>query len=163
MVVVLASLLAQVQPSPEASPPLPSHPPLVHRGPQTTPRVVPGDITIRNTGSTNFGGYTIVVHASGAADVTVDGETQPKTLPAPQTKWLFQKVLASTPLDTMPSAGCMKSASFGAVTTVSYGGTTSPDISCPADATMREIARTVGVVTARLGVRPQPRHALPKP
>jgi len=161
MMFALAIALAQLQSPPPSAAPSPSRPPLVHRGPQTTPRVVPGDITIRNTGSTNFAGYTIVVHASGAADVTVGGETVPKTLAAPQTKWLFAKVLAATPLDTMPAAGCIKSASFGSVTTVSYGGTTSPDISCGGDATMREIARTVGVVTARLGVRPQRR--LPKP
>jgi hypothetical protein len=146
---VLIALLARAQ-----APDTPAPPPLVRRGVETAPRIAPEAITIHNSGSTNFSAYTLVVHQDGAVDVTVQGATTSKTLAAPQTKWLFDRVRAATPLDTMARSGCMKSASFGTSTTVSYGGTTSPDVTCGGDAVLREIARTVGVIVTQLDVRP---------
>jgi hypothetical protein len=164
LALTLAGLLARA-PAPTDAPgaaDTPSPPPMVRRGVDTAPRLTPGTITIRNTGSTNFAGYTIAVHPSGDADVTVGGVTTPATLPVAQTKWLFQKVRGATPLDQLPGGSCLKSASFGSSTTISYGGATSPDITCGADPVVRELARTVSVIVTRLGVHPQ-RPLRPQP
>ncbi|MBD5654619.1 MAG: hypothetical protein IAI50_05495 [Candidatus Eremiobacteraeota bacterium] len=147
----LGLMLAQVQASASPSS-VPSKPPLVRRGVDTAPRIAAGDITIRNSGSTNFAGYTVVVHPDGAADVTINGVTTPQNLAATETKALFDKVTAAAPLDAMPAGGCMKSASFGTSTTVSYGSTTSTDISCGGNPAMHELAQTVSAVVSALHI-----------
>jgi hypothetical protein len=94
---------------------------------------------IRNSGSTNFTGYTVKVWSDGST-------------------WAVHSNRAGTPLDT-PVTGqipadvaqrlltearqardnhvigrsCMKSASFGTSTVVEYHGWTSPDLECPGD------------------------------
>lgn len=130
--------------------------PGVRRGPATAPRMLPpnaaGDATIRNSGSTNTAGYTVVIHPGDSADVTVDGEVSHRTVGAAQVRWLFAKLRAAGPLDGMAGGRCMKSASFGSTTTIAYNGHVSPDLSCSGDAMSRELARTAEVIVAKLGI-----------
>ncbi len=132
--------------------------PIPRRMPISAPRVASGDITIRNSGSTNTAGYTILLRPDGSAAVTLGGETSEKTVPMAQTKWLFEKVRGAMPLDALPASGCMKSASFGTAVSVSYDGRTSPDVSCARDPATREIARTIGVIVSDLGISTLPRR-----
>ncbi len=178
---VLSSLLAQAAspspqitstalPSPVASPaesaPVPGGMPsgtaapsdgYVRRGPRTSPRMngpdtTNGGVTIVNSGSTNTAGYTIVVHPDFSADVTADGATETKSVAAPQGRWLFAKVRAAMPLGQLPGERCMKSASFGSSTTISYDGQRTPDLQCGGDATMRELLRTANVIVEQLQI-----------
>ena len=131
----------------------------VRRGPGSAPRVTgprpsanAGDATIVDSGSTNIGGYTVVVHPDYSADVSASGTTEHKTVGAPQARWLFAKLRAAMPLGNLPAGRCMKSASFGSSTTIAYDGQTTPDLTCVGDPTSRELARTVNVIVEQLHV-----------
>lgn len=174
---VIAALLAQISPAaativaqaPSSAPqplatPSPSADDLtVRRGPQSAPRMAPpGDpaaVTIRNSGSTNSAGYTVVVHADRSADVVVGDARERRTVGAPQVRWLFLKVRAASPLDALPGGGCMKSASFGSTTTIAYDGHVSPDLSCGEDPASRELLRTANVIVDRLDIDTRPLRA----
>ena len=155
---VFTSLLAQVTPPPESTPVATpaADDPLVRRGPATAPRMLPPmrstDAMIRNSGSTNAAGFTIVVHPDATVDMINDGELSHATAGHAQVRWLFQKLRAAAPLDAMSAGRCMKSASFGSSTTITYDGKTSPDLTCGGDAMSRELERTAGVIATQLGV-----------
>jgi len=90
---------------------------------------------IVNSGSTNTSGYTLRVERGGA--VTLVGQDDlpaKKTVDPKLVAALFADLKTAGPLNAMATARCMKSASFGTVTHVSYNGQISPDISCPANA-----------------------------
>jgi hypothetical protein len=116
--------------------------------------VVPGDAVIRNSGSTNTEGYTIVVHQDYSADVALAGTTQHKSLGAAQAKWLFAKLKADEPLASLATGRCMKSASFGSVTVIAYDGQSTQDLSCGGGPDVRELNRTIGVIVQQLGISP---------
>ncbi len=171
---VLATLLLQPSPAAGAASPSPAASPLpgpmlpvggqVRRGPVpagTTPLPVPSDaIVVRNSGSTNTAGYTLVISPDGHALVLQNGGSTEGTVGRAQVRWLFAKVRAAAPLDALPAAHCMRSASFGSSTTIEYGDATSPDISCGSSPALREIARTVGVIVTQLHVVTFPRRSL---
>jgi len=111
-------------------------------------------VTIVNSGSTNAGGFQIVIEKSGNAEYTQrprriapDKEETPKTVrkavPESLTKALYDDVSAAHPLASLPSSGCMKSASFGTRLTVRFGEDESPDLSCGdgGNAKMRALIR----------------------
>jgi hypothetical protein len=172
--IILALLLAQMQspaPAPDTSaPPAASAAPLpastvpegisfpeggiTRRMPANVPNIAPTDAVIRNSGSTNTLGYTIVIHADYTADVYSNGVTQHKAVAAAQAKWLFEKLNAAEPLNVVGAGRCMKSASFGTYTTIRYGGQMTPDLSCGGGPEARELMRTVGVIVNQLGVSP---------
>jgi hypothetical protein len=161
LALVIASLLARMQPTvsgqPSTAPETAASAPAAEGGitrhlPAGAPRIDPGDVVIRNSGSTNTGGFTIVVHPGGDADIYSNGAAQRKTVGAAQAAWIFKKIDAAGPLESLVAGRCMKSASFGTSTTVAHEGHTSPDLSCGGDATTRELARTAGVIVNQLGV-----------
>src|SRR5690348_13749410 len=95
---------------------------------------------IRNTGSTNFPGYTIKVWSDGSAWAVRANRTGQQTgRPSTQSipKELAQKLLADAKAAKLSGhvigQSCMKSASFGSTTVVEYHGWTSPDLECPGD------------------------------
>lgn len=88
---------------------------------------------IVNSGSTNTVGYTINVSSDGKASATLqNGSNTVKafTVAADLTTRFFSDLAAARKagLVTVP---CMKSASFGTSTHVSWQGWTSPDLTCP--------------------------------
>jgi hypothetical protein len=160
---LLALLVAQAMPlgSPatSAAPPPP--------GPTSTPGTAataaagdPEDAVIRNSGSTNAAGYTIVVHRDGSAEIDQGGVAAYATLARPQTEWLFGKLQADAPISNLVSAHCMRSMSFGSTTRVTYRGATTGDLGCTFDPAARELKRTVEVITAQLGVAQRPRRPI---
>jgi hypothetical protein len=95
---------------------------------------------IRNTGSTNFSGYSIKVRSDGSTSA-VHTNRIGTPIDAPQTGHVDPR-LAQTFLRDAQQARknrlpapqhCMKSASFGTTTVVLYHGWTSPDLECPAN------------------------------
>ena len=98
----------------------------------------PDSATIVNSGSTNFTGYTIVVRSDGSASAQVSNrgaaaESTPKpfTVDAATVKQFFADLAAARSAKAIGEP-CMKSASFGSTTRVTWHDWTSPDLSCPA-------------------------------
>jgi hypothetical protein len=158
---VLFALLGQPAPAAATTPPSALAPaPVVSSQPEAspTPQIAAADAVIRNSGSTNTSGYTIVVHPDDSADVIQQGTVRHVTLAEPQAKWLFAKLKEDGPLPSLGAGHCMKSASFGTSTSISYEGASTPDLSCPSSDASRELSRTVGVIVTQLGVNPAVRR-----
>lgn len=121
--------------------------------------------TIVDSGSTNRPGFRISVTPSGAAECTSkprpsgdrQQEAKPvrRTIPPGEAKRFFADLNASQPLGSLPAVHCMKSASFGARLTVSFGAEETPDLSCGdgGNARMRDLIRDVNAIVAVFGVR----------
>lgn len=92
---------------------------------------------IVNSGSTNMSGYKITIASDGNGSMTPQnrGGTptgQPKTftIPAASASRFFGD-LAAARAAKLATEPCMKSASFGSTTHVTWQGWTSPDLDCP--------------------------------
>ena len=155
---VLAATLATDSPEPVAAPAM-----VPERRPATFPPVPPDAAVIENSGSTNAAGYTIVISPDGNAVVRQYDSFQRKVAGAPQTRWLFLKLREAAPLDSLATVHCLKSASFGSSTTVSWNDRSTADLSCGGDPLSRELMRTIGVIVRDLGIdtRPQRRRLHP--
>lgn len=86
---------------------------------------------IVNSGSTNAEGFSLILAEDGEAKLKQGNSTSQKYLPQTVTTRLFADLRAAGALDALPQSRCMKSASFGTTTRISYRGKTSPDVSCP--------------------------------
>jgi hypothetical protein len=122
--------------------------------PESAPVSGPDDAVIRNSGSTNVGGYVVVVHPDFSVDVYVNGGTQRTTVAPAQAKWLFAKLNEAMPLPDLAVTHCMKSMSFGTRTTIAYKGQVTPDLSCGGSDQTRELSRTAAIIVDQLGVKP---------
>jgi hypothetical protein len=108
---------------------------------------------IRNSGSTNTQPYTIAITADGNAVVTVgSGTPEVHRLPAGQAAVLFDELRAAAPLDALAHGHCMRSASFGTTTTVTFGGATTPDLSCAPGPGAQDLAKTVSEISRELRI-----------
>jgi hypothetical protein len=128
--------------------------PAAMSSPVATP---PGAATIVNSGSTNTAAYTLVIAPDGSATLAQDGAAQPEVVAAPQARWLFEKLHEAEPVDSLGSGHCMKSASFGTSTVVTWNGRSSSDLSCDDNPTSRELLRTIRVIARQLDI-PTFRH-----
>jgi len=162
--------------SPASSQPAPSH---VEGSPAPSSRPAPsrvggsgvegsqaeGDVAlIRNSGSTNTLPYTISVKPDGSAVVTVgSGTPEDRRLSLDQTDALFRGLRAAMPLSALVHGHCMRSASFGTTTTVTFGGDSTPDLGCAPDPAARELAATVVAIVSELGLSVMRFHAPPAP
>ncbi len=160
LALALAVLLARPasQPTTMPSPSAPISAPLQAQSPAPAMPIPPDAAVIRNSGSTNTAGYIIAISPDGRTLIRQNGETTNATLARPQTNWLLAKLRGFAPLDALPLGHCMRSASFGSSTTISYGGVTTPDLGCAVSDQERELARTVGVIVAQLHISTLPRH-----
>ncbi len=84
------------------------------------------------SGSTNTLGYTISVASDGSATMTVAGRPSAKkfNVDAATTARFFADLSAARKGKAV-SVPCMKSASFGTTTRVTWQGWVSPDLDCP--------------------------------
>lgn len=125
----------------------------------------PDSATIVNSGSTNFTGYTIDVRSDGSASAAVqnrgvDAPSTPKpfTIDAAMAKQFFAD-LAAARADKAVAEPCMKSASFGSTTRVTWHGWTSPDLSCPpGNGVAAALVHDVETISAASGVSTGPRR-----
>ena len=120
--------------------------------PPSFPPLPPGAAVVRNSGSTNSAGYTLAIAPDGRATLRQYDGLANKTVAAAQTRWLFSRLKAAGPLDSLGIEHCMKSASFGTSTTITWNGTTSGDVSCSADPASRELVRTINVIVTQLDI-----------
>jgi hypothetical protein len=114
---------------------------------------------IVNSGSTNTAGYKIDVWSDGSASVTLQNRMGvAQSSPKPFT---VTAALAKNFLGTLKAARdghatgspCMKSASFGSTTRVTWHGWTSPDLECPPDnALVAAIAHDAGLIRQASGI-----------
>jgi hypothetical protein len=91
-------------------------------------------VLICQSSATNVKGYSVLLQTSGAATITIAGGSPTSgTASSSATSQLFGDLNANTPVSDITTYGpCTKSASFGTATTVTYGGYSTGDISCPA-------------------------------
>jgi len=163
-ILALTALLAQAAPESSSAPSpaasgMDGYTP--HRLPMRNPTLAfgPNDAVIVNSGSTNFSGYTLVIHPDFSAEVAVNGVARQTAVLEADAKSLFAKLDGAMPLDSLAIGHCMKSASFGTTTTIAYHGKVTPDLSCGVDAAGRELARAAAVITSKLNIVPALRHS----
>jgi hypothetical protein len=90
-------------------------------------------VLISVSASTNTSAYAILLQGSDSATYTQSGgQAQPATVTAADATQFFNDLNANTPVSSVQTVpNCVKSASFGTTTTLTYEGSTSGDISCP--------------------------------
>lgn len=113
---------------------------------------------IVDSGSTNTSGYRIQVWSDGSASIVLQkrGVTQGVSKPfavTPSVATQFfanLKAVRTANVNTLP---CMKSASFGTTTRVSWHGWSSPDLDCPSDrAVLNALVASVSKIRAASGI-----------
>lgn len=122
--------------------------------------------TIVNSGSTNFSGYTIKVWSDGAT-LAVHANRGGNQLDAPVTGHIPQSVAQrfiseahQARRSRIASQPCMKSASFGTSTVVTYHGWTSPDLECPGDGYAVALGSDAHKIVALLKFQGMPAHPI---
>jgi len=130
--------------------PMPSETPLV---PAARIPTAADEALIVNSGSTNSAGYRLRVYADGITALQQGDAALRKHVSLALVKRFFADLKAAGPLDALPRAACMKSASFGSSMQVAYRGKTSPDLACPsASRAARALAIDAGALAAAGGV-----------
>lgn len=116
---------------------------------------------IRNSGSTNFSGYTVKVWSDGSAWWVYSnraGDTigSPTTGRIPQTvaQKFLQDAQTARRSGHVASQSCMKSTSFGTTTVVTYHGWTSPDLECPGDGFAISLGSDAHKIVSLLNIQP---------
>lgn len=141
-------------------------------GPIPAPSASPGGVPVRvptaageavivDSGSTNRAGYRLRVYADGTTALQQGDAALRKHVSPALVARFFADLRAAGPLDALPRAACMKSASFGSSTTIGYRGKMSPDLACPsASRAARALAIDADALAAAGGVtmllRPRP-------
>jgi len=125
---------------------------------------------IRNSGSTNFSGYTIKVWSDGStwavhssrAGAPIDSAVTGHIPADLAQRFLDDAKQARKNRDV--SQPCMKSASFGTSTVVLYHGWTSPDLECPGGGFIETLGQQAHKIAALLkveGIQPRRIPMLP--
>ncbi|MHB8146964.1 MAG: hypothetical protein ACYDGM_06865 [Vulcanimicrobiaceae bacterium] len=123
---------------------------------------------IVNSGSTNTAAWSLTMRSDGAGTYTLGQRRygappvnlEPRAISVPAA--LAQRLLADAKAaraEDAPGGHCMKSASFGSTTVVTYHGWTSPDLQCPSSSsTLAALAGDVGAIqkAANLTTMPRP-------
>ena len=96
--------------------------------------------TITQSHSTNTRGYKVVIHNDGSATAEIDAASYgPRIDPSRSqrfrpgtidTKTLRRLLTAIGDVNRIPTGDCLKSASFGTRTQITYAGKTSGDLQC---------------------------------
>jgi len=118
---------------------------------------------IANSGSTNTLGYRIEVRSDGSATVAMvhgpsasPSTAKSFTVSAGIAKQFFADLAAARQAKTVTEP-CMKSASFGSSTYVTWQGWRSPDLTCPpSDATGKSLVNDVDEIRKAAGVSAMP-------
>ncbi len=129
----------------------------------------PGNVAvIVNSGSTNSYGFTIQVWPDGKASLTLQNKggaaasaAKAFTVPAATAARFFAD-LAAARKGNLTTAPCMKSASFGTSTRITWQGWASPDLSCPpSDALGEALVKDLDDIRQAGGIRELPLRQAP--
>ena len=117
----------------------------------------PDSAIIYNSGSTNTAGFTITVWPDANARASVRGQTDHAfTLQADLASRFFRDLHAASLVTPLPRY-CMKSASFGSITTVQWRGWRSPDLLCPPfPSSLEALAQDVNAIESAAGIARAP-------
>ena len=114
--------------------------------------------TIVDSGSTNTPGYRIDVWSDGSATIVMqnrgvtNGTTKSFTVALSVANRFFAD-LKAVKSGNVTGQRCMKSASFGTTTRVTWHGWTSPDLDCPADrAPLSALVSSVNAIRQASGI-----------
>ncbi|HYL26651.1 MAG TPA: hypothetical protein VEW74_02390 [Candidatus Nitrosotalea sp.] len=122
----------------------------------------PQSAVIVNSGSTNTSGYTIKLSSDGKGSLIVQprgGKAgAPKSFSVPAaTATKFFSDLAAARKANLATVPCMKSASFGSSTHVTWQGWTSPDLSCPPKAPQGDaLVADIAAISKAAGIGAMP-------
>ena len=120
----------------------------------------PDEASIVNSGSTNTAGYRIDVRSDGSAHLTLQSRPGPGAPNEPKTFSIAASLTARFFADlkavragNVTGEPCMKSASFGTSTHVSWQDWKSPDLDCPSKNTLLgALIRDVNAIRQASGV-----------
>lgn len=119
--------------------------------------------TVVDSGSTNTAGYRIEVWSDGTASIVMQnraGVAQSAARPfsvATRVTARFFADLKGAKAANVSGSPCMKSASFGTTTRVSWHGWTSPDLDCPSEnALLSAVIHDVNLIRAASGIDSMP-------
>jgi hypothetical protein len=122
---------------------------------------------IRNTGSTNFTGYTIKVWSNGRVSAVHSNRggqpvDQPVSaiIPAAVAAQFFNDLRTARHARVVAET-CMKSTSFGTATVVVYHGWTSPDLECGGDGHVIALGSDAKKIAAQLRFQGMPVRRIP--
>ena len=116
---------------------------------------------IHNSGSTNTAPYSLKVWSDGsAAVVNASGSSTPFKVPMNVVASFFRDVQSARGNPGTPGH-CMKSASFGTSTVVTWHGWHSFDLSCPPVGEQTELAANVRAIQSAARVLNTPPHRIP--
>ncbi len=93
-------------------------------------------VIVENTGSTNSGGWRMIIETSGHITTSPFGKQAIKyksltyDVSPELVRQLLQDLDSIMPLSKLPSFSCAKSTSFGSSTFITYRDEISPDIDC---------------------------------
>jgi hypothetical protein len=130
----------------------------------------PDSAVIVNSGSTNSYGYTIQISSDGKGTVTLQNRggaaahaAKPFTAPAATVARFFADLSAARK-GNATTAPCMKSASFGTSTHITWQGWTSPDLGCPPSGALGDaLVRDVDAIRQAAGISAFPLRQAPSP
>ena len=125
---------------------------------------------IVNSGSTNSYGYTIQISSDGKGTVTLQERggsaaraAKPFTVPAAVATRFFADLTAARK-GNVTAAPCMKSASFGTSTHITWQGWVSPDLSCPPTGALgNALVTDVDAIRKAAGISAMPLRQAPSP
>lgn len=119
---------------------------------------------IVNSGSTNTAPYSITVWSDATAKTSVrGGMPATRTIPPALSNRFFGDLRAAR-ANGSPPAHCMKSASFGTTTIVTWHGWHSPDLQCPPySASVGALAADVRSIEAAAGIQAMTPHRIRLP
>lgn len=115
---------------------------------------MPADAAIIvNSGSTNTMPWRIVVRPDRSASLSVGmAAASAKQLNAATVATFFKDLGAAGSFTSLHAEPCMKSASFGTTTHITYKGSTSPDLSCTFSDAASKLSKDVAAIRQEIGI-----------
>jgi hypothetical protein len=98
--------------------------------PAPAPALIDDVAVIEQSASTNRPGFSISVTRTGETTVRVGVTSRSTTVATVLAAHLYADIDRAGSLADLPAGHCMKSASFGSTTSITYNGRRSPDLQC---------------------------------
>jgi hypothetical protein len=112
----------------------------------------PNDVVVENSGSTNTFGYRILVRPDATVYVLQNGAIHRTIADKADVTHFLAAVKAAGPLSAMTSGHCMRSASFGSSTRITYAGESTGDLTCGAGPAAQDLAAQAQAIVQDVGI-----------